>query len=132
MKKLFLLLVCALFALTSFSQKFIKVERMTTTEYDRYKQEWVDKEVTYPTSIYVMIKGSEVIITSSYEQRVYTYGTPEKSTYPTHSAYLWKALDKSGTRCTFIMKIFNSGEVVYMFLYNGIGIEYLMDMSSNN
>jgi hypothetical protein len=132
MKKVFLLLICAFFALTSFSQKFIKVERMTTLRYSDYKQNWEETETTYPTSIYVMIKGSEVIITSSYEQRIYTYGSPEKTDYTTHTVYTWKALDKDGTRLSFMIKIFKSGSIIYMFIYNGVGVEYLMDNSSNN
>jgi hypothetical protein len=132
MKKVFLLLVCAFFALTTFSQNFLKVKRMTTLEYSDSKQEWLETETTYPNSIYVMIKGSEIIITNSYEQRIYTYGSPEKSTYGTHTVYSWKALDKDGTRLSFMMKIFNSGSIVYMFIYNGVGVEYLMDKSSNN
>lgn len=127
MKKVFLLLVCALFALTSFSQEFIKVERMTTLEYSDYKQTWLEKETTYPTSIYVMIKGSEVIITSAYEQRIYTYGSPEKTTYSTHTVYTWKALDKDGTRLSFMIKIFNNGSIIYMFIYKGMGVEYQME-----
>jgi hypothetical protein len=132
MKKVFLLLICAFFALTSFSQKFIKVERMTTLQYSDYKQNWEEVETTYPSSIFVMIKGSEVIITSSYEQRIYTYGDPEKTNYTTHTVYTWRALDKEGMRLSFMIKIFNNGSVIYMFIYKGVGVEYLMDMSSNN
>lgn len=111
----------------SFAQEFVKVKRMTTITYDDYKQEWVDGEYTYPSSIYVMIKGSQVIITSAYEQKIYTYGSPDKSEYSTHNAYTWSALDKKGDKLKFIIKIFNTGDIVYMFLYNGMGVEYLMD-----
>ena len=127
MKKLLVLLISMLLVTVSFAQEFIKVKRMTTITYDNYKQDWVDGETTYPSSIYVMLKGSEVIITSAYEQRVYTYGSPEETKYTTHNTYLWNALDKSGTRLKFIIKIFKTGEVVYMFLYKGMGVEYLMD-----
>jgi hypothetical protein len=132
MKKLLLLFISMFFVAISFAQELVKVKRMTTMTYDRNKEEWVDGEYTYPSSIYVMIKGSNIIITSAYEQKIYTYGSPEKTEYPTHNAYIWSALDKKGDKLKFIIKIFNTGDVVYMFLYNGIGVEYLMDMSSNN
>lgn len=127
MKKLLLLFISMLFVAISFAQEFVKVKRMTTITYDRIKEDWIDGEYTYPTSIYVMLKGSEIIITSDYEQRLYTYGNPHKVEYSTHTAYTWKALDKSGTSCHFILKMFKTGAIVYMFLYDGIGIEYLMD-----
>lgn len=111
----------------SFAQEFVKVKKMTTITYDDYKQEWVDGEYTYPSSIYVMIKGSQVIITSAYEQKIYTYGDPDKLEYSTHNAYIWNALDKKGDKLKFIIKIFNTGDIVYMFLYNGMGVKYLMD-----
>lgn len=127
MKKLLVLLISMLLVTVSFAQEFVKVKRMTTIRYDNYKQDWVDSETTYPTSIYVMLKGSEIIITSAYEQRVYTYGNPEKSNYSTHTAYTWSALDKKGEKLKFILKIFETGEIIYMFLYRGIGVEYLME-----
>lgn len=127
MKKLLVLLISMLLVAVSFAQEFVKVKRMTTITYDDYKQEWVDGEYTYPSSIYVMIKGSQVIITSAYEQKIYTYGNPDKSEYSTHNAYTWSALDKKGEKLKFMIKIFKTGEVIYMFLYRGIGVEYLMD-----
>ena len=127
MKKLLVLVISMLLVTASFAQEFVKVKRMTTISYDNYKQDWVDGESTYPSSIYVMIKGSQIIITSAYEQRIYTYGNPEETKYPTHSAYTWSALDKKGDKLKFIIKIFGTGQIVYMFLYNGIGVEYLMD-----
>lgn len=111
----------------SFAQEFVKVKRMTTMTYDRNKEEWVDGEYTYPSSIYVMIKSSQIIITSAYEQRIYTYGNPDKTEYSTHNTYTWNALDKKGDKLKFMIKIFETGDIVYMFLYNGMGVEYLMD-----
>ena len=127
MKKVFLLLVCALFTLTSFSQEFKKVQRMTVISYDEQKGDWVDDRTTYPQTLYVKIKGSEIIITSDYQQRIYTYGNVEENNYTTHVTYTWSALDKDDKPCKFIMKHFKTGEIIYMFIYNGVGVEYLME-----
>lgn len=111
---------------TSFSQNFEKVYQMTTMSFDKVKKEWVEQNVTYPSGIYVMLKGSEVIITSDYQQRIYTYGEAQENDYPTHKSYTWKAIDKSGINCKFIFKVFKNGTIVYMFLYDGACVEYVM------
>lgn len=128
MKKLILLLTLSIaFTVSAFSQSFKRVEKMTLIIYDKDKGEWVDDKVTYPKGLNVMIKGSEIIITNEYEQRVYTYGECQKNMYSTHATYSWDALDKEGTKCRFIMKRFFDGAVIYMFIYEFMGIEYLME-----
>jgi hypothetical protein len=128
MKKLILLLTLSIaFTVSAFSQSFKKVHRMALITYDKDKGEWVEDKVSYPNGLHVMIKGSEIIITSQSEQRVFTYGECEKNVYPKHITYSWDALDKEGTKCRFIMKHFSDGAVVYMFIYQFMGIEYLME-----
>ncbi len=130
MKKLLLLTTFVmLFIVSCFSQEVKKVKRMRVMDYDNRTKEFVDRETTYPKEIYVMIKGGTVYITSTKEHKVYTYGTPEKTSYSTHTVYTWPAIDKDGTACTFMIKIFNDESIAYLFLYPSVDvlIEYLMD-----
>jgi hypothetical protein len=130
MKKLLLLTsFVMLFVASCFSQELKKVSRMRVMNYDHRTKEFVNKETTYPKEIYVIIKGGVVHITSTKEQKIYTYGSPEKTNYDTHSVYTWPAVDKDGTSCTFMIKIFNDGSIAYLFLYSSVDllIEFLMD-----
>lgn len=128
MKKLTLLtLAVMLFAFSSTAQKVSKVYRMATLIYNYVSKDWDRSDINYPTGINVMIKNAnEVIIMTSYEQRVYLLGSPDKTYHKTHSTYTWKAIDKSGTNCSFMIKIFENGDIIYIFLYDDVGIEYLM------
>jgi hypothetical protein len=104
-----------------------KVYSMSTLSYDKYKSDWIREKTTYPKNLNVFIKGSEILITNEYEQKIFTYGNCEENKYDSHVSYGWNALDKDGTKCYFIMKRFNDGEVIYMFIYNFVGIEYVTE-----
>ena len=128
MKKLIFLLLCGIAISTSvFSQTFRKVAKMSTMSYDRIKKDWVVEKSYSPSNLAVLIKGSEIIIANEYEQRIYTYGDCEKDTYDTHVVYAWLAIDKDGKKCKFMIKNFFSGGTVYIFMYNEIAVEYIME-----
>ena len=127
MKKLLLLLICGIMSTAAFSQVFRKVATMSTMSYDKVKKDWIVDKTYNPSNLNVLIKGSEIIITNEYEQRIYTYGDYEKSAYATHVVYTWQALDKEGNKCKFMIKNFYSGGTVYLFMYDGVAIEYIME-----
>lgn len=116
-----------LLSMSTMAQKVSKVYRMATLVYNYAKKDWDRSDINYPTGINVMIKNAkEVIVMNSYEQRVYLMGEPNKTYHKTHSTYTWKAIDKSGTSCSFMIKLFEDGDIIYIFLYDDIGVEYLM------
>jgi hypothetical protein len=128
MKKVLLSLIFAFFiALCSFSQNMRKVYSMSTLSFSESKNDWIRDKTTYPKDLNVFIKGSEIFITNEYEQKIFTYGKCEEDKYQTHTSYGWNALDKEGTKCYFIMKRFNDGQIIYMFIYDRVGIEYVME-----
>jgi hypothetical protein len=91
------------------------------------KNDWIRDKTTFPKDLNVFIKGSEILIVNEYEQKIFTHGNCEENKYNTHISYGWNAIDKDGTKCYFIMKRFFEGQVIYMFIYDGVGIEYVME-----
>ena len=128
MKKTITLFVCTiLLTLTSFSQNMRKVYSMSVMSFSESKNDWIRDKTTFPKDLNVFIKGSEILIVNEYEQKIFTHGNCEENKYNTHISYGWNAIDKDGTKCYFIMKRFYEGQVIYMFIYDGVGIEYVME-----
>jgi hypothetical protein len=128
MKKTITLFVCSiLLTLTSFSQNMRKVYSMSVMSFSESKNDWIRDKTTFPKDLNVFIKGSEILIVNEYEQKIFTHGNCEENKYNTHISYGWNAIDKDGTKCYFIMKRFYEGQVIYMFIYDGVGIEYVME-----
>ena len=128
MKKKILLIICFIsLSFYSFSQNMKKVYSMSVLSYNEAKSDWIRDKTTYPKNLNVFIKGSEVLIVNEYEQKIFTYGNCEEDKYETHISYGWNAIDKDGTKCYFIIKHFYNGQVIYMFIYNGVGVEYVME-----
>ena len=125
MKKLIIFI--ALFFISTFchAQNWEKVSSMNFIK--KVNGEWVDEKSINTTNVYVMLKGSEVIVKSNQINRYMTYGDVQSSNYSTHSANLWKCLDKDGDECFFIMKKFTNGTIIYMVVYNYFGIEFYIN-----
>lgn len=129
MKKIKLLLLFLVISLVGFSQNFNKVYKSTCLKYSYQQQKWNDVMAKYPENMYITINGNDIKINNESQSHFKTYGVPEKSTYETHLAYSWDCLDKEGNSCTFIMKKFNSGDLVLSFLYSSekIMFEYIIE-----
>jgi len=122
MKKLSLMVVGLLLTAISYSQDFSRIIQATKSVYKDEK--WVTVDTQHPTDDFVIIKEWDVII-GSYKLK--TYDDPEKIVYDDHTTYTWKAINKDGEKCLFMIKSFPpavSSHVLYCVVYIQYSIMY--------
>jgi hypothetical protein len=122
MKKILLTLLIIFVSTFCHAQSWDKVYYINFIKFE--DGTWVDDKSQETDNTFILIKGSEVIIRAKDINRYMTYGDCQTKNYDTHIASSWKCLDKEGDDCTFIMKRFNNGTIIYMIIYNRVGVEF--------
>lgn len=128
MKKLFLGFALTLIATLSHAQSFSRVIKASSIQYQNGS--WVTTQTNYPESMFFIFNGSEVKITNESQSRFVTYGDPTRDYKGSCSSTTWKAYDKDGDRCSFMMfKCDDSRNMLITILYSrlDIGIEYVVE-----
>lgn len=128
MKKQILAIALTLFTTLSHSQSFSKVIKASVLQYNG--SEWITTKTNYPESMFVILKGSEISITNESRSKYITYGDAVRNYRGNCSSTSWKAYDKDGDRCDFMMfKCDDNSNMLITVLYSrlDIGIEYTVE-----
>lgn len=128
MKKLLTLIAFLTITNSGYSQSFRKVQKSIYIEYINGR--WVESLVKYPDDMYIMMYKNEISINNQSDAKYYTYGSPERQYFYTHTTYTWDAYDKKGRNCTIMMKTSESSSVMnleVLYLRESYGFEYITE-----
>lgn len=125
MKKLFITIIGIFILNASIAQSYNKVYKTTLIKYEY--GEWVDQESNYPEKMFVILDGKEIKITNEPGTKIIVYGDADITKSPSGNVYSWRAYDKDGNDCLFLMKRFvSTGNTLFTISYisSGVGVEF--------
>lgn len=113
MKKIILLLLLSTISIFSFSQDFYKVTQCRIEHY--IEDKWVTTQTTYPSKMFVIIKGTTFKVTNEAGSSFQIYGKPEKEKYPTHTTFVWQGYDDEGEQVFLFLKTVGESNTIADF-----------------
>ena len=123
MKKVILFLFAIIVSTISFCQDYNRIIKATKYEYNN--KEWEKVSETFPEEEFVILDTWDITI-GTYKIRA--YGEVEENKYEKHTTYTWKAVNKNGDKCYFMMKKFDpevTTNIIFSVVYDeGIMFQY--------